>query len=90
MGRANCPLFAEQILLVAEFLSARLPAFLRDSLLQQWGIPPEHRSSSTVSLSCFRSDPFIHFKSICRMLLFLNTSPPFLFLSVFDSAKGAP
>ncbi|KAJ3884034.1 hypothetical protein GG344DRAFT_84688 [Lentinula edodes] len=47
MGRANCPLFAEQILLVAEFLSARLPAFLRDSLLQQWGIPPEHRSSST-------------------------------------------
>ncbi|KAJ4498989.1 hypothetical protein C8R41DRAFT_915649 [Lentinula lateritia] len=47
MGRANCPLFAEQILLAAEFLSARLPAFLRDSLLQQWGIPPEHRSSSS-------------------------------------------
>ncbi|KAJ3870655.1 hypothetical protein F5051DRAFT_447355 [Lentinula edodes] len=47
MGRANCPLFAEQILLAAEFLSARLPAFLCDSLLQQWGIPPEHRSSSS-------------------------------------------
>ncbi|KAJ4463400.1 hypothetical protein C8R41DRAFT_872456 [Lentinula lateritia] len=47
MEKANCPLFAEQILLAAEFLSACLPAFLRDSLLQQWGIPPEHRSSST-------------------------------------------
>ncbi|KAJ3911184.1 hypothetical protein F5877DRAFT_73387, partial [Lentinula edodes] len=46
MGRTNCPLFAEQILLAAEFLSARLPKFLHDSLLQQWGIPPEHRSSS--------------------------------------------
>ncbi|KAJ3859588.1 hypothetical protein EV359DRAFT_86232 [Lentinula novae-zelandiae] len=43
---ANCPLFAEQILLAAEFLSARLPEFLRDSLLQQWGISPEHWSSS--------------------------------------------
>ncbi|KAJ4499920.1 hypothetical protein C8R41DRAFT_863580 [Lentinula lateritia] len=47
MGRANCPLFAEQVLLAAEFLSAHLPEFLRESLLQQWGIPPDHRSSSS-------------------------------------------
>ncbi|KAJ3845832.1 hypothetical protein EV368DRAFT_90022 [Lentinula lateritia] len=26
-------------------LSVRLPEFLRDGLEQQWGIPPEHRSS---------------------------------------------
>ncbi|KAJ3803756.1 hypothetical protein F5876DRAFT_84514 [Lentinula aff. lateritia] len=46
MGRANCPLFAEQVLLSAESLSLSLPAFLRDDLTQQWGIPPEHRSSA--------------------------------------------
>ncbi|KAJ4500180.1 hypothetical protein C8R41DRAFT_914677 [Lentinula lateritia] len=46
MGRANCPLFAEQVLLSAELLSLSLPAFLRDELTQQWGIPPEHRSSA--------------------------------------------
>ncbi|KAJ4463458.1 hypothetical protein C8R41DRAFT_872425 [Lentinula lateritia] len=33
MGRANCPLFAEWILLTAECLA------------QQWGIPPEHQST---------------------------------------------
>ncbi|KAJ3858936.1 hypothetical protein EV359DRAFT_87011 [Lentinula novae-zelandiae] len=47
MGRANCPLFTEQVLLAAEFLSVHLPEFLRDSLSQQWGIPPEHLSSSS-------------------------------------------
>ncbi|KAJ3924947.1 MAG: hypothetical protein NXY57DRAFT_968706 [Lentinula lateritia] len=35
MGRANCPLFAEQLLLAALSLSVRLPEFLRDSLEQQ-------------------------------------------------------
>ncbi|KAJ4468577.1 hypothetical protein C8R41DRAFT_871160 [Lentinula lateritia] len=44
MGRGNCPLFAEQVLLSAELLSLSLPVFLRDNLTQQWGIPPEHRS----------------------------------------------
>ncbi|KAJ3924985.1 MAG: hypothetical protein NXY57DRAFT_968614 [Lentinula lateritia] len=34
MGRANCPLFAEHILLTAEHLSHSLPAFLRDDLEQ--------------------------------------------------------
>ncbi|KAJ4496775.1 hypothetical protein C8R41DRAFT_918339 [Lentinula lateritia] len=43
MGRGNCPLFAEQVLLSAELLSLNLPVFLRDNLTQQWGIPPEHR-----------------------------------------------
>ncbi|KAJ4486437.1 hypothetical protein C8R41DRAFT_868314 [Lentinula lateritia] len=46
MGRANCPLFAEQVLLSAESLSLSLPAFRRDDLTQQWGVPPEHRSSA--------------------------------------------
>ncbi|KAJ4469360.1 hypothetical protein C8J55DRAFT_564441 [Lentinula edodes] len=46
MGRANCPLFAEQVLLSAESLSLSLPAFLRDDLTQQWGVPLEHRSSA--------------------------------------------
>ncbi|KAJ3884224.1 hypothetical protein GG344DRAFT_84359 [Lentinula edodes] len=45
MGRGNCPLFTEQVLLSAELLSLSLPVFLRDNLTQQWGIPPEHRSS---------------------------------------------
>ncbi|KAH7869855.1 uncharacterized protein C8R40DRAFT_1176176 [Lentinula edodes] len=49
MGRANCPLFAEHIILTAEHLSHSLPAFLRDDLGQQWGIPPEHRSPASVS-----------------------------------------
>ncbi|KAJ3804586.1 hypothetical protein F5876DRAFT_82918 [Lentinula aff. lateritia] len=34
------------VLLSAESLSLSLPAFLRDDLTQQWGIPPEHRSSA--------------------------------------------
>ncbi|KAJ3870391.1 hypothetical protein F5051DRAFT_447806, partial [Lentinula edodes] len=46
IGRANCPLFAEQVLLSAESLSLDLPIFLRDNLTQQWGVPPEHRSSA--------------------------------------------
>ncbi|KAJ3859093.1 hypothetical protein EV359DRAFT_86819 [Lentinula novae-zelandiae] len=46
IGRANCPLFAEQVLLSAESLSLGLPIFLRDNLAQQWGIPSEHRSSA--------------------------------------------
>ncbi|KAJ3884365.1 hypothetical protein GG344DRAFT_71403 [Lentinula edodes] len=45
IGRANCPLFAKQVLLSAESLSVGLPIFLRDKLAQQWGIPPELRSS---------------------------------------------
>ncbi|KAJ3924617.1 MAG: hypothetical protein NXY57DRAFT_969458 [Lentinula lateritia] len=46
IGRANCPLFAEQVLLSAESLSLGLPIFLHDNLTQQWGVPPEHRSSA--------------------------------------------
>ncbi|KAJ4464109.1 hypothetical protein C8J55DRAFT_567066 [Lentinula edodes] len=46
IGRANCPLFAEQVLLSAESLSLGLPIFLRDNLTQQWGVPPEHWSSA--------------------------------------------
>ncbi|KAJ3884287.1 hypothetical protein GG344DRAFT_84269 [Lentinula edodes] len=45
IGRANCPLFAEHVLRTADGLFQRLPAFLRDSLEQQWGIPFNHQSS---------------------------------------------
>ncbi|KAJ3850457.1 hypothetical protein EV368DRAFT_66589 [Lentinula lateritia] len=44
IGHANCPLFAELILLTANSLSQSLPTFLRDNLEQQWGIPPDHQS----------------------------------------------
>ncbi|GAW08550.1 hypothetical protein LENED_010611 [Lentinula edodes] len=46
IGRANCPLFVEQVLLSAESLSLDLPIFLRDNLTQQWGVPLEHHSSA--------------------------------------------
>ncbi|KAJ4479911.1 hypothetical protein C8R41DRAFT_869219 [Lentinula lateritia] len=46
IGRANCPLFAEHVLLTAASLSQGLPVFLRDNLEQQWGIPPNHRSQA--------------------------------------------
>ncbi|KAJ3925139.1 MAG: hypothetical protein NXY57DRAFT_968310 [Lentinula lateritia] len=45
IGRANCPLFAEHVLRTADGLFQHLPAFLRDSLEQQWGIPFNHQSS---------------------------------------------
>ncbi|KAJ3871102.1 hypothetical protein F5051DRAFT_446629 [Lentinula edodes] len=43
--RANCPLFAEHVLRTADGLFQHLPAFLRDCLEQQWGIPFNHQSS---------------------------------------------
>ncbi|KAJ4486790.1 hypothetical protein C8R41DRAFT_921179 [Lentinula lateritia] len=46
IGQTNCPLFAEHVLLTATFLSQSLPAFLRDNLEQQWGIPPDHQSQA--------------------------------------------
>ncbi|KAJ3924903.1 MAG: hypothetical protein NXY57DRAFT_968797, partial [Lentinula lateritia] len=45
IGCANCPLFVEHVLRTADGLFQRLPAFLRDSLEQQWGIPFNHQSS---------------------------------------------
>ncbi|KAJ3925543.1 MAG: hypothetical protein NXY57DRAFT_967637 [Lentinula lateritia] len=45
IGRTNCPLFAEHVLRTADGLFQHLPAFLRDSLEQQWGIPFNHQSS---------------------------------------------
>ncbi|KAJ3897114.1 hypothetical protein F5879DRAFT_996590, partial [Lentinula edodes] len=58
-GRANCPLFVEHVILTAEYLSHNLPAFLRDDLEQQWGIPPEHRSpgSGVLNLEQFPTIP---------------------------------
>ncbi|KAJ3870831.1 hypothetical protein F5051DRAFT_447069 [Lentinula edodes] len=45
IGHANCPLFAEHVLRTADRLFQCLPAFLCDSLEQQWGIPFNHQSS---------------------------------------------
>ncbi|KAJ3925538.1 MAG: hypothetical protein NXY57DRAFT_967662 [Lentinula lateritia] len=45
IGRTNCHLFAEHVLRMADRLFQHLPAFLRDSLEQQWGIPFDHQSS---------------------------------------------
>ncbi|KAJ4475376.1 hypothetical protein C8J55DRAFT_562361 [Lentinula edodes] len=45
IGRANCPLFAEHVLRMADRLFQRLPPFLHNSLEQQWGIPFDHQSS---------------------------------------------
>ncbi|KAJ4491593.1 hypothetical protein C8J55DRAFT_557159 [Lentinula edodes] len=39
IGRSNCPLFAELVLLTVEFLAQGLPAFLRENLEHHWGIP---------------------------------------------------
>ncbi|KAJ3884669.1 hypothetical protein GG344DRAFT_83672 [Lentinula edodes] len=78
-------LFAEQILLAAEFLSACLPEFLRDSLLQQWGIPPEHQSSSLVIFPAFEINSIIHFNSIWSAMMRLVPSKE---LDVFASLRG--
>ncbi|KAJ3898137.1 hypothetical protein F5879DRAFT_995108 [Lentinula edodes] len=58
IGRANCPLFAEHVLLTAGFLSQGLPAFLCESLEQQWDIPAEHHSLASGTLN-FESFPAI-------------------------------
>ncbi|KAJ3897417.1 hypothetical protein F5879DRAFT_996089 [Lentinula edodes] len=49
----------EHVILTAEHLSHNLPAFLRDDLEQQWGIPPEHRSpgSGVLNLEQFPTIP---------------------------------
>lgn len=60
IGRANCPLFAEQVLLSAESLSLGLPIFLHDNLTQQWGVPPEHRSSAEVSVPFLLNSLYSH------------------------------
>ncbi|KAJ3803784.1 hypothetical protein F5876DRAFT_84446 [Lentinula aff. lateritia] len=50
MGRANCPLFAEQILLTAEWLLSNLPAFLHDSLAQQYGDASDFEHFPTIPI----------------------------------------
>ncbi|KAJ3870517.1 hypothetical protein F5051DRAFT_434558, partial [Lentinula edodes] len=89
MGRANCPLFAEQVLLSAESLSLSLPAFLRDDLTQQWGIPPEHRSSAEGVLKFERFPaipiPFcLRFREGSAMMRMVSSKD----LDVFASLRG--
>ncbi|KAJ3897766.1 hypothetical protein F5879DRAFT_995562 [Lentinula edodes] len=89
MGRANCPLFAEQVLLFAESLSLSLPAFLRDDLTQQWGIPPEH-CSSTKGVLKFEQFPAIPILFCLRFRegSAMMRSVPSKDLDVFASLRG--
>ncbi|KAJ3870781.1 hypothetical protein F5051DRAFT_447130 [Lentinula edodes] len=89
MGRANCPLFAEQVLLSAESLTFGLPAFLRDNLTQQWGISPEHRSSAkgVPKFEQFPAIPIPFCLRFCEGSAMMH-SVPSKDLDVFASSRG--
>ncbi|KAJ3897280.1 hypothetical protein F5879DRAFT_996293 [Lentinula edodes] len=89
MGRANCPLFAEQVLLSAELLTFGLPAFLRDNLTQQWGIPLEHCSSAE-GVPKFKRFPAIPIPFCLRFRegSAMMRSVPSKDLDVFASLRG--
>ncbi|KAJ4463353.1 hypothetical protein C8R41DRAFT_872459 [Lentinula lateritia] len=88
MGRANCPLFAEQVLLSAESLSLGLPIFLRDNLTQQWGVP----RSTVLQLKVFTNSkipcipiPFcLHFREGSAMMRMVSSKD----LDPFASLRG--
>ncbi|KAJ3924571.1 MAG: hypothetical protein NXY57DRAFT_969570, partial [Lentinula lateritia] len=89
MGRANCPLFAEQVLSSAESLTFGLPAFLRDDLTQQWGISPEHRSSAkgVPKFEQFPAIPIPFCLRFCEGSAMMR-SVPSKDLDVFASLRG--
>ncbi|KAJ4480718.1 hypothetical protein C8J55DRAFT_489187 [Lentinula edodes] len=93
IGRSNCPLFAELVLLTVEFLAQGLPAFLRENLEHHWGIPPDHRSSHLDSREFKRFPaipiPFcLRFRegsAIMRLVTSKDLDP---FISIRSSTKG--
>ncbi|KAJ4491119.1 hypothetical protein C8J55DRAFT_556710 [Lentinula edodes] len=93
IGRSNCPLFAELVLLTVEFLAQGLPAFLRENLEHHWGIPPDHRSSHLESREFKRFPaipiPFcLRFRegsAIMRLVTSKDLDP---FISIRSSTKG--
>ncbi|KAJ3884363.1 hypothetical protein GG344DRAFT_84141 [Lentinula edodes] len=93
IGRSNCPLFAELVLLTVEFLAQGLPAFLRENLEHHWGIPPDHRSSHLESREFKRFPaipiPFcLRFRegsAIMRLVTSKDLDP---FISIRLSTKG--
>ncbi|KAJ3897213.1 hypothetical protein F5879DRAFT_996395 [Lentinula edodes] len=93
IGRSNCPLFAELVLLTVEFLAQGLPAFLRENLEHHWGIPPDHRSSRLESREFKRFPaipiPFcLRFRegsAIMRLVTSKDLDP---FISICSSTKG--
>ncbi|KAJ3897127.1 hypothetical protein F5879DRAFT_996563 [Lentinula edodes] len=89
MGRANCPLFAEQVLLSAELLTFGLPTFLRENLTQQWGISPEHRSSAkgVPKFEQFPAIPIPFCLRFCEGSAMMR-SVPSKDLDVFASLRG--
>ncbi|KAJ4463454.1 hypothetical protein C8R41DRAFT_927441 [Lentinula lateritia] len=89
MGRANCPLFAEQVLLSAESLTFGLPAFLRENLTQQWGISPEYRSSAkgVPKFEQFPAIPIPFCLRFCEGSAMMR-SVPSKDLDVFASLRG--
>ncbi|KAJ3803945.1 hypothetical protein F5876DRAFT_84075 [Lentinula aff. lateritia] len=97
IGRDNCPLFAEHVLLTATSLSQGLPVFLRDNLEQQWGIPPDHRSQALDS-SKFERFPaipipfWLHFREGSAMMRLVPPKEldPFASLHGQGVLPGAP
>ncbi|KAJ3897160.1 hypothetical protein F5879DRAFT_996504 [Lentinula edodes] len=89
MGRGNCPLFVEQVLLSAELLSLSLPPFLRENLTQQWGIPTEHRSSveGVHSFERFPAVPIPFCLRFCEGSAMMRMVPS-KDLDVFASLRG--
>ncbi|KAJ3870604.1 hypothetical protein F5051DRAFT_434500, partial [Lentinula edodes] len=93
IGRSNCPLFTELVLLTVEYLAQGLPVFLRENLEHHWGIPPDHRSSRLESREFKRFPaipiPFcLRFRegsAIMRLVTSKDLDP---FISIHSSTKG--
>ncbi|KAJ3858633.1 hypothetical protein EV359DRAFT_87432 [Lentinula novae-zelandiae] len=93
IGRANCPLFAELVLLTVDFLAQGLPAFLQENLEHQWGIPPDHRSSLLDSRD-FKHFPAIpipfclQFREGSAMMRLVTSKDLDPFISIHSSTRG--
>ncbi|KAJ3925561.1 MAG: hypothetical protein NXY57DRAFT_967609 [Lentinula lateritia] len=93
IGRSNCPLFAELVLLTVEFLAQGLPAFLQENLEHQWGIPPDHWLSLLESRDFKRFPaipiPFcLRFREGSAMMRLVTSKDLDPFISIRSSTKG--
>ncbi|KAJ3858201.1 hypothetical protein EV359DRAFT_69200, partial [Lentinula novae-zelandiae] len=93
IGHANCPLFAELVLLTVDFLAQGLPAFLQENLEHQWGIPPDHWSSLLDSWD-FKRFPAIpiplclRFREGSAMMHLVTSKDLDPFISIRSSTRG--
>ncbi|KAJ3911234.1 hypothetical protein F5877DRAFT_86273 [Lentinula edodes] len=93
IGHANCPLFAELILLTVDCLAQGLPAFLWENLEHQWGIPPDHWSSLLDSrdFKCFPPIPIpfcLRFREGSAMMRLVTSKDLDPFISIRSSTRG--